>query len=58
MFFPLLKEVIVFIRWGMMRYLDLICKCLLNDKYIKLTCIMILYEEITHAYRKTHVTVV
>jgi hypothetical protein len=43
MFFPLWNEVIV--------HIELICKCLSDNMYIKLTCMRILYEEITCVYK-------
>ena len=39
-------------------YLELIYKCLLDDLYTKLTCVRILYGDITCFYGKTHVMVV
>ena len=39
-------------------YLELICKCLSQDMYTKLTCMKITYGDITYVYEKTHVTVV
>ena len=39
-------------------YLELICKCLSDVMYTKLTCKKILYEEITYIYGKTLVIIV
>ena len=38
-------------------YLELICKCLLDDIYTELTCMKISYEKIICVYRKTRVMV-
>ena len=57
MFFLLWKEAIILLSWYK-GYLELIYRCLLDDIYTKLTCMRILYEEITCVYRKTHVTIV
>jgi hypothetical protein len=40
------------------KQLELICRCLLDDMYTKLTHMRISYEEITCVYIKTHMTVV
>ena len=45
-------------KLGYEEYLELIYRCLLNDMFIELTCIRILYVEITYIYEKTHVTIV
>jgi len=39
-------------------YLELICKCLSEDMYTKLTCIRILYGEIICIYGEAYMTVV
>jgi len=57
MFFLLWKEAIILLSWYK-GYLELIYRCLLDDIYIKLTCMKILYEKITCVYGKTHVTIV
>jgi hypothetical protein len=35
-------------------YNELICRCLLNNKYTKLAHMRIIYGEITHIHGKTH----
>jgi hypothetical protein len=35
-------------------YNELICRCLLNNKYTKLARMRIIYGEITHIHGKTH----
>jgi len=39
------------------RYLELICRYLLYDMCIELTCMKSLYEEIIYVYEKAHVMV-
>jgi len=40
------------------RYLKLICGCLLNNEYIELSHVMISYIEIIHICWKTHISIV
>ena len=38
-------------------YLELICRCLLDEMYTELTRMKISYKEITYLYKKAHVMV-
>lgn len=39
-------------------FLELICKCLSNDKYIELTLKKILYKNIIYVYKKAHIIII
>ena len=58
MFVSLSKEPNTLINLSMNEgYLKLICRCLSNDMYTKLTRKRILYGDITYVYGKTYVIV-
>jgi hypothetical protein len=58
MLFVFMKESNYFYKLIYEEYLELTRRCLLNNKYIKLTRLKISFREITHVYEKTHVTIV